>query len=386
MRLSILMCLLIISFVVAAQEMKPFVIHGKISSMPYKIEKIFIYYKVTNDVVQKSDSSDVVDGKYTLKGSINEPVESSIMIMMRDKDGNRPDWDMNRDMMILYLEPTDITLNTVASFENTKITGLTLHTEFKRYDEEKKRLLKESATTRAKILAALRQNDTLLARKINGNLEAVDNQYHTLITDMIKTRPVSSVSMGALKQYADYTTLENIEKISKIENFFTLLDDKAKNLPTGIGLKERISSAKATIIGAVTPHFSARDVSGKQVSPASFKGKYLLINFWASWCSQCRTDNRILSKTFDLFKNKGFAILGVSLDRQESKGSWLNAIAEDNLTWSEVNDFQSWNSPIVKQYAVPGILYNFLIDREGRIIAKNIKSKDMEAKLQELLK
>jgi peroxiredoxin len=152
----------------------------------------------------------------------------------------------------------------------------------------------------------------------------------------------------------------------------------------GKKLSELVTAASSTAIGAAAPDFQMNDVNGKPVSLSSFKGQYVLVDFWASWCGPCRQENPNLVKAYNTFKDKGFTILGVSLDKD--KKAWVKAIAEDKLSWTHVSDLQFWNNAAARLYRVQAIPANFLLDKEGKIIAKNLRGKDLELELAKVLK
>ena len=138
------------------------------------------------------------------------------------------------------------------------------------------------------------------------------------------------------------------------------------------------------VVGSQAPDFSMADASGKQFALSSFKGKYVLIDFWASWCGPCRGENPNIVANYNKFKNKNFTILGVSLD--EDKTKWLEAIKKDKLSWAHVSDLKGWNSASVPLYGFDGIPYNVLIDPTGKIIATELRGEELGRKLAEILK
>ena len=139
-----------------------------------------------------------------------------------------------------------------------------------------------------------------------------------------------------------------------------------------------------TAIGAIAPDFKSKTPEGKTLSLSSLRGQYVLIDFWASWCGPCRQENPNIVKVFNQYKNKNFTILGVSLD--DDKADWLKAIKDDGLTWSHVSELKRWDSPIVNLYKVEGIPASFLLDPQGKIIAKNLRGEALHSFLANALK
>ncbi|HKP32744.1 MAG TPA: TlpA disulfide reductase family protein [Chitinophagaceae bacterium] len=137
-------------------------------------------------------------------------------------------------------------------------------------------------------------------------------------------------------------------------------------------------------VGKTAPELSLPDANGKNLPISSFRGKYLLVDFWASWCGPCRGENPNLVRVFNQYKNKNFTILGVSIDR--GKDEWLQAVQDDQLSWNHVSDLRYWDSKAVETYKFDAIPYNVLIDPQGKVIAENLRGSRLDEKLQEVLK
>ena len=125
------------------------------------------------------------------------------------------------------------------------------------------------------------------------------------------------------------------------------------------------------------------DVNGKTVKLSSFRGKYVLVDFWASWCGPCRNENPAVVGVYNRYKDKNFTILGVSLDKD--KADWLKAIKDDHLTWTHISDLQFWNSKAVELYRFEGIPYNVLLDPQGKVVAEGLRGEQLDQKLQQIL-
>jgi thiol-disulfide isomerase/thioredoxin len=143
-----------------------------------------------------------------------------------------------------------------------------------------------------------------------------------------------------------------------------------------------INENKVGSVGSVAPDFAQADTSGNMISLKSFRGKYVLVDFWASWCGPCRMENPNVVEAFNKYKDKNFTVLGISLDR--SKDPWLQAIYQDGLAWTHVSDLKFWSNDVARMYKISSIPQNLLLDPEGKIIAKNLRGEELQNKLKEL--
>ena len=215
-----------------------------------------------------------------------------------------------------------------------------------------------------------------LQLEMNNARDSIQETIDVFI-EKYKSSPVSSFLLAVTIQLNDDILLTekrvNSLKQSALENMY------------GTYLKETIAEKKITAIGTTAMDFTQADTSGNPVALSSLRGKYVLLDFWASWCGPCRQENPNVVQSFNKFKEKNFTVLGVSLDRPGQKAKWLQAIHADNLTWTHVSDLQFWNNAVAQQYRVQSIPQNLLIGPDGKIVAKDLRGPALESKLCELL-
>ena len=324
-------------------------------------------YRVFDEDSMMTDTFSIKGGKFSFKLYEMETRLATLAF----PDGN--------NAIRLFTEPGEIIItgngNAIPEAVVSGTPTNVLNEEFKKINadlEGKYNQLMEAGS------AAQTTNDTRAMDSITSILMNMEKESNVKNVEFAKKHPSSMLSAYiGLMSGSSGGDLD-------ISGLYKSLSDEVKKSFFGTRLKTMAEANEKTALNAMAPDFEGMSPDGKIVKLSEFKGKYVLIDFWASWCGPCRQENPKVVKLYNDFKEKGFEILGVSLDQE--KDQWTSAISEDQLTWSHISDLKGWKSSIAALYGVQGIPQNFLIDREGKIIAKALRGQGLGEKLMELIK
>jgi peroxiredoxin len=364
-----LACLPAAAFAQAGQ----FIIEGSFGSYNAPA-KIYLQYHAKDKEI--TDSATMVNGKFKFAGQAEiDPVEA-ILAFNAKGDGFKYD-----DLKRVFLENGTITVTCADKLKKAVAGGTSANVDNEKLNTGLAAVNAawDDLSTKETAASGQEKQSPEFQKNIYKLMEETEQRQDLIYQNFIAKNPDSYIGLFTLDRYAyggDYR---------EIAPLFNGLSARLKQTSLGRHLAGRLPHIKAIALGAIAPEFTEADTSGKMISLSSFRGKYVLIDFWASWCNPCRAENPNVVKAFNLYKGKNFTVIGVSLDGPGEKNNWLAAIRKDGLPWTQVSDLNSWWDKAAVLYLVKGIPQNFLLDPDGKIIAKNLRSEDLENKLAEVL-
>ena len=330
-------------------------------------ESTLIYLnKVVDGKMKAVDSAVLKSSKVKFQGVLEQPE----MIYLSIAD--------TRKAVNIFCENSSINVVVnVDSLDKAVVTGSSIHDELMEFKAYLKPVDEKSEELNQRYRNASVRSDGAEMEEIRDLYDQLRIEQVHRIRKFVGLKPSSYISPFIIRNYLAYDM-----EVEDLENILADLDSSVHDARAYIDMSKRVETMNSVAIGKQAVDFALNDTTGNPIAISSFRGKILLIDFWASWCAPCRKENPDVVNLYNDFKDRGFEIIGVSFD--DNRDRWIKAILDDGLTWSQVSDLKGWQSAAGKLYAINAIPATVLLDRDGKIVAKNLRGDALREKLEEL--
>ena len=369
MKKALIHVLFLLPTIAAAQ--KGYTINGKLSGLK-EPAKVYLA-TMQNGAFKDTDSTEIKKGKFTFKGSLNEP--ALVILRVNNIESGKP--GRQRDMVSMFLENSKITIRAKDSIKNAAIKGSLVQNENKEL-EAAIRPLTNTIIKLQKEFSGKPKDEAY--KKAGDSVTYLVSEIKNIRRKFVESHPDSYAALYAYHHFI----LDSKFDPATVEPLFNQFTSGLRSTELGKRTAEKIEIGKRRQTGIMVTNFTQNDLNDKPFTLSSLRGKYVLVDFWASWCVPCRAENPNVVKAYAELKDKNFEIVGVSLD--QGKEAWEAAVKKDGLPWIHVSDLKGWKNEVAMLYGVNSVPQNLLIDPQGMIIGKNLRGEALTEKLKELIK
>jgi peroxiredoxin len=379
MKKQLLLGISLLPMLAFAQQPKPFSIKGEIGHLNSPAKAYIDWMDFTAREDGHPDSVDVVNGKFEFKGEL-KGIGTARIALSHSGEGKNFAIYAPGDVIYIYFGAENIVMKSKDSLANAKFTGSKVYNAFQQY-------VKATGGTIMQITKEA--NDAMRAgtpeqQKDTNFIKVIDREFRRKVAARTELQLKYAEAhpnevMGLVSFSESFSMAHDWARSEKIFNNFS---KELRETGKGRELNQRIKAVTLTAKGAEAPVFTMNDVDGKPLKLSDLRGKYVLLDFWASWCHPCRDENPNVVSQYEKYKDKGFTVLSVSLDNDKQR--WVEAIQHDGMPWYHVCDYKAWNGDVTTLYGISGVPTCFLIDPQGKIIGKDLRGEDLRNALAKI--
>jgi peroxiredoxin len=374
-----LLLLLLVPGLATAQTPISFVLKGSLGSHTYRDVPTYVYLRSG----MMLDSAVVKQGNFELKGTVDEPTKGFLSMRRKMQD-------MSDYKAVFWLEQGTLVFTSPDSLKNAQVGGTPLTDVWRALRTAEEPIVEQLNALEKEPQAATpeQQQSSAFQQGLQARRAVLFRERTRLDSAFVRAHPTSFISLTVLNSMS-----RDSKNAALVMDLLPFLSPAVFNSPRAEEIRTKIrqnalgiKAENALKLGQMAPNFTQATPDARQVSLTDYRGKYVLVDFWASWCRPCRAENPTVIKAYNQYKAKNFDVLSVSLDEAKDRAKWVKAIQDDQLPWTQVAELKGWRSKAATAYFIKSIPQNFLVDPTGKIIAMNLRGDALPAALAQLLK